>query len=668
MRKGSFRYTKKNIKKRNYTRRKRGGGIFDFFYKQRPSPEKTRDFIERFNEYIKEIVDLQSAKKVLFKEKDKKKNTEELLTKTKQLIQHIKNVSDEVDKNVKIDDIRADIVGGLPAYIIARTIEDKADRKTLINSLTEKGFNHNQSFLDKIIKNIDERRQKENDEEQLAKQEREKTIKEAKRKQEEEDLEYRKKLEAEQEEKRKIREEEQKKKDEEEKQRKLQEAEQKKREAAEQQRKKREEEDKQKLELEANKERIRKEKEQKEKEEAKKLEKKLKLLKQEKEDSKTIKKNEPVKIVSSELIRSNYEKRLKQIRELQKAEEDSDKPQTNTVIEEALSEKPVEKVEPEEKRTKNEPPEYWRRYFPNEELYVFRDNMLSMLEDIPLLYQNTTHSFPSFTLDIKNNKYINALINDTRNIRGEDIELYVSNYATLICFVLFYIGIITNIMLKHKCYLMLKGGKAIQLNCFEAYESNDIDILILSDDKDKKEIALEIGKLLIWILSEQSYIDKISMIETGIGEPIIKLSAKTVKGYEAIVDIGFNTPKEEIKSYVLSYEKKIPRVNVPFKSVYQLAYISQTVDAMIKEKLYYYLKYVILKNYTPEDNVNIFIPKIYRSLKALLKCKYSNPTAHKKILTEMVGSILKDKEEYLKGVLEIKTIPEIVEEMIANIQ
>uniref|UniRef100_A0A6C0KI92 Uncharacterized protein n=1 Tax=viral metagenome TaxID=1070528 RepID=A0A6C0KI92_9ZZZZ len=66
MRKGSFRYTKKNIKKRNYTRRKRGGGIFDFFYKQRPSPEKTRDFIERFNEYIKEIVDLQSAKKVLF--------------------------------------------------------------------------------------------------------------------------------------------------------------------------------------------------------------------------------------------------------------------------------------------------------------------------------------------------------------------------------------------------------------------------------------------------------------------------------------------------------------------------------------------------------------------------------------------------------------------------
>jgi hypothetical protein len=291
-----------------------------------------------------------------------------------------------------------------------------------------------------------------------------------------------------------------------------------------------------------------------------------------------------------------------------------------------------------------------------------------MLEDIPLLYQNTTHSFPSFTLDIKNNKYINALINDTRNIRGEDIELYVSNYATLICFVLFYIGIITNIMLKHKCYLMLKGGKAIQLNCFEAYESNDIDILILTDDKDKKEIALEIGKLLIWILSEQSYIDKISMIETGIGEPIIKLSAKTVKGYEAIVDIGFNTPKEEIKSYVLSYEKKIPRVNMPFKSVYQLAYISQTVDAMIKEKLYYYLKYVILKNYTPEDNVNIFIPKIYRSLRALLKCKYSNPTAHKKILMEMVENILKDKEEYLKGVLEIKTIPEIVEEMIANIQ
>jgi hypothetical protein len=64
----------------------------------------------------------------------------------------------------------------------------------------------------------------------------------------------------------------------------------------------------------------------------------------------------------------------------------------------------------------------------------------------------------------------------------------------------------------------------------------------------------------------------------------------------------------------------------------------------------------------------IFIPKIYRSLRALLKCKYSNPTAHKKILMEMVENILKEKEDYLKGVLEIKTIPEIVEEMIANIQ
>jgi hypothetical protein len=167
------------------------------------------------------------------------------------------------------------------------------------------------------------------------------------------------------------------------------------------------------------------------------------------------------------------------------------------------------------------------------------------------------------------------------------------------------------------------------------------------------------------------------MIEIDKAEPIIKLSALTIKGFEAIVDIGFNTPKEEIKSYITSDVKRTTQVNLPFNyiinqiiytSVYQLVYLSQSVDAMINEKLYYYLKYVILKNYTPEDNVEIFIPKIYRSLKALLKCKYSNPTAHKKILTEMVENILKEKEDYLKGVLEIKTIPEIVEEMIANIQ
>ena len=34
----------------------------------------------------------------------------------------------------------------------------------------------------------------------------------------------------------------------------------------------------------------------------------------------------------------------------------------------------------------------------------------------------------------------------------------------------------------------------------------------------------------------------------------------------------------------------------------------------------------------------------------------------------MVDSILKEKEDYLKGVLKLKTIEEIVEEIIANIQ
>ena len=182
MRRRTIRNTKRNIKTRNYTRRKRGAGIFDFFYKRGPSPEKTREFIERFNEYIKEIVDLQSAKKVLFKEKDKKKNTEDLLTKTRELTQYIRNIENNVDKNIKIDDIREDIVGGLPVYIIARTIEDKSVRTKLLKSLTEKGFDYNKTFLDKIIENIDKKRKEEKEEEQRAKQEREKTIKEAKQK------------------------------------------------------------------------------------------------------------------------------------------------------------------------------------------------------------------------------------------------------------------------------------------------------------------------------------------------------------------------------------------------------------------------------------------------------------------------------------------------------
>ena len=231
----------------------------------------------------------------------------------------------------------------------------------------------------------------------------------------------------------------------------------------------------------------------------------------------------------------------------------------------------------------------------------------------------------------------------------------------------------TNI-LQNDCILELKGGKAIQMNCKNPYESNDIDILIVSDSRiNKKEIALEMSKLLIWIVSQQQQkiINNMSMIDIDKAEPIIKLSILTKYGFEAVVDIAFNEPKEEIKSYVSNLTTTDMRhlhfnylINhKPFLIKYPIFYISQSVDGMINEKIYYFLKYVILKNYTPEDNVDIFIPKIYKSLKTIFACK----NKRKDQILGIINTVINEKYKYLTGI-SLKNKNEIVGELINNIQ
>jgi hypothetical protein len=278
-----------------------------------------------------------------------------------------------------------------------------------------------------------------------------------------------------------------------------------------------------------------------------------------------------------------------------------------------------------------------------------------MLHDIPLLYQITSDFFPAFTIDETNNKYINALIKDTKNITQQQMIEYIQNFETHLRFILLFIGIMSSIMQQYSCNLVLKGGKAIQMNCVIPYQSNDIDILVVSNEINKKEIAIEISKLLIWMISQQTILNNMSMIEIDKAEPIIKLSIYTRYGFEAVVDIGINDPKEEIKSYVtdviltkpvaLEFNYSISQSIMIYRA-YPLQFISQSVDGMIKEKLYYYLKYVVLKKFTEEDNVEIFIPKIYRSLNALFGCIDKTRNFFKK-LSGIINVVINEKKKYL---------------------
>jgi hypothetical protein len=90
-------------------------------------------------------------------------------------------------------------------------------------------------------------------------------------------------------------------------------------------------------------------------------------------------------------------------------------------------------------------------------------------------------------------------------------------------------------------------------------------------------------------------------------------------------------------------------------------FISQSLGQLIEEKIYFYIKYAILKKYTTEDNAEFFIPKIIKSLETLLTCTNIN-TSNEQIY-RIVNKVKTEKEQYLKGIENIPTT-EIVDELI----
>ena len=330
-------------------------------------------------------------------------------------------------------------------------------------------------------------------------------------------------------------------------------------------------------------------------------------------------------------------------------------------------------------------PRYWLKYFPPEMLFAFRDCMLTMLSkplDLDVIIKSY---FPALLINKQDNDYIYALMSDKKipfSQKDYYKKKYEYNLETSINFILLYIGIIGNILLHpynhyDQCYLIVKGGKAIQANCSIPYESNDIDILIVSkyDTVNKKELAIEISKLLLWIISKQNKIKQMSMVEVDKLESLIKISIVTGYGFRAVVDIGYHTPNEAVQSYfeisnlvIKNASSPLPFTYMfngqPFLITYQICFITPSIEQMIEEKIYFYIKYAIIKNYTVNDNADFFIPKIIRSLGQLLNC-YT--TISNKKISKIVYKVKTEKENYLKGIIEIPT-KQIVEEIINIMQ
>jgi hypothetical protein len=184
-----------------------------------------------------------------------------------------------------------------------------------------------------------------------------------------------------------------------------------------------------------------------------------------------------------------------------------------------------------------------------------------------------------------------------------------------------------------------------------------------------ENLSIHIGLLIQWFLKDKLNIS----IEVPnkklntIGKDIIKLAIKnSVNRYDALSDIGFGKIKDEIKDYFIHPQEFRMYSN---KLQQHMLFRCPTIDSIINEKLFYFLKFVELKDMlkkhmsipypeyenVTEDDLNYFMMKFKRSIKALLdgliiqnfeKVKYDEFSEHERMMIVNLLSDFKANIEY----------------------
>jgi hypothetical protein len=250
-------------------------------------------------------------------------------------------------------------------------------------------------------------------------------------------------------------------------------------------------------------------------------------------------------------------------------------------------------------------PEFWKPIFQNGEL------LLQIREKF-----NTIYQLDRYTND--NQKRIKIC-----DILEEIIPSYMTKYTlsysetakTLInvnilnCFITLFYGIILNRLYETKQdYLFIfKGGRALQLSLvgienIEKYFSEDTDILIIPNphEGDKYDIikmenlSEHIAYLIKWMIPEE--INVIVTLPTNpknVNKHITKLLYNDKKIFKALSDIGFEEINQDIRKY-FDYPSYSPIYIASFEII--ALFITPKLDDILSEKLFYYAKYLKLKD------------------------------------------------------------------------
>ena len=254
---------------------------------------------------------------------------------------------------------------------------------------------------------------------------------------------------------------------------------------------------------------------------------------------------------------------------------------------------------------KSTAPEFWKPIFQEgEELIRLREIFISIYQED----RYTDDNQKRFKICDLVEKIIPAYVTKYSLQYRETVKTLV-NVNILNCFItLLYSIILYKLADTEQDYLfMFKGGRALQLSLVDmpdvgTYFSEDTDILVIPNKKTNSVYNLElmrnlsghIAYLVKWFIPEEiNVIVSLSSNPKNTNKDIIKLVYNDGKIFKALSDIGFGEIHEDIKKYFdnLSYSRfylDIFETNILF--------ITPTIEDMLSEKLFYYAKYLTIKN------------------------------------------------------------------------
>jgi hypothetical protein len=214
------------------------------------------------------------------------------------------------------------------------------------------------------------------------------------------------------------------------------------------------------------------------------------------------------------------------------------------------------------------------------------------------------------------------------------------NINTTLCITLIILGIVSRKMEGQDYNFIFKGGKAVQFVLSEIqnaskYISDDIDILITGNEYNAinmKNLAAHTGYLIQWFFAG-NYNISLEFPNSNLnnmGKEIVKVSYKnSANKFTALADIGFDKPNANVEKYFMHPQEF--KINVK-RLKEELLFRCPNIDALLNEKLYYYLKFIemrgILKQGLPIhengyqdttiDNLNFYMIKFKKSIKAIV--------------------------------------------------